>query len=245
MPQDPAAALGALLRASSIQDHDEILKAANAAIKQSKNDTLSQHTRVVALLKLDRFDDALRAIDEGGSRLEAICGIEKAYALYKTSRLDDAATIVKSIGLEKRSLAHIAAQVAYRAERFDEARAIYTRLLDNSIADEEHDMNINVKAAEAQAEYQGYFSSNYPHTDNFDSFELCYNVACSYLARGAFPQADDLLQRAAMLCHASDDLNDEDKASEMRPILAQQAFVLARLGKLNEAQDLLNSITDE
>ena len=64
MPQDPSAALSALLRSSSIEDHDEILKAANASIKAKKGDVTSHHTRVVALLHLDRFEDALRAIDD-------------------------------------------------------------------------------------------------------------------------------------------------------------------------------------
>lgn len=246
MPQDPAAALSALLRASTIQDHEEILKAANAAIKADRTDFTSQHTRVVALLKLDRFDDVVRSVDEGGTKLQGACGLEKTYALYKLGRLDDALASLKQTGLERRSLNHLAAQVAYRAERFDEARAIYQRLLDSDPNGEENDMGINMKAADAQAAWQGLATPVAgPGAEHPESFELCYNEACSHIAQSAFSQAAELLQRAARLCDASDDLSEEDKQAEMQPILAQQAYVYSRLGKVKEALDLLNSIGTE
>ncbi|KAL6408047.1 signal recognition particle protein [Ilyonectria robusta] len=243
MPQDPAAALSALLRASSIKDHDEILKAANAAIKVDKTDVASQHTRIVALLKLDRFDDALRAIAEGGTKLNALCVLEQAYALYKTSNLEDATAALQAAGLEKRSFCHVAAQVAYRAERFDDARAIYSRLLDaDDDADEENDLSINIRAAAAQSEWLGYSFMNPPPIQDSDGFEVCYNAACACIARGSLDEAANLLQRAIRLCDASDDLTQEDKEAEMRPILAQQAYVQAKTGKLKEALELYRSL---
>ncbi|KAJ3518565.1 hypothetical protein NM208_g14472 [Fusarium decemcellulare] len=232
MPQDPAAALGALLRQSSIEDHDEVLKAANAALKADKNDTL------------DRFDDALRAIAEGSTILHSRCVLEHVYALYKTGKLDEATSVLQSAGIEnKRSFRHVAAQVAYRAERFDEARSIYSRLLDTDAADEENDLSINLRAAFAQSDWLGYSSANSITVQDSDGFELCYNAACAHIARGSLETAADLLQRAIRLCDASDDLTEEDKQAEMRPILSQQAYVYAKLGKLKEALDLYNSIS--
>ncbi|KAM5356376.1 hypothetical protein ACJ41O_003022 [Fusarium nematophilum] len=239
MPQDPAAALSALLRQSSIEDHDEILKAANAAIRADKNDVVSQHTRIVALLKLDRFDDALRAIAEGGTNLHARSVLEHAYALYKTGKLDEATSVLQAAGIEsKRGFKHVAAQVAYRAERFDEAHSIYSRLLDTDAADEENDLSINIRATLAQSDSLGYTSSGSISVQDSDGFELFYNAACAYITRGSLDTAADLLQRAIRLCDASDDLTEEDKQAEMRPILAQQAFVYAKLGRLKEAVEL-------
>ncbi|VUC34083.1 unnamed protein product [Clonostachys rosea] len=243
MPQDPAAALSALLRSSSIEDHEEILKAANAAIKADKSDFGHQHTRIIALLKLDRFDDALRAIAEGGIVIEAKCALAKAYALYKTGKLEDAASVLKAVGLADRSFQHVAAQVAYRAERFDETREIYQKMLDNDVAGEENDLNINIKAAIAQGEWQGTASSELPvDHEELDTFEVCYNVACYYIAQGDLSRAAELLKRAVKLCDASDDLTEEDKEAEMQPILAQQAYVYAKLGKVKESLDLLTSL---
>ncbi|KAI3587689.1 hypothetical protein IWW34DRAFT_9904 [Fusarium oxysporum f. sp. albedinis] len=244
MPQDPAAALSALLRQSSIEDHDEALKIANAALKANKNDVDSQHTRIIALLKLDRFDDALRAIADGSPALHARIALENAYALYKTGKLDEATSVLQAFGLEKkRSLQHVAAQVAYRAERFDEACNIYSRLLDTDPADEENDISINLRAAFAQSSWLGYSVIDKISVQDSDGFELCYNAACAHIANGSLETAADLLQRASRLCDASDDLTDEDKQAEMRPILAQQAYVFAKLGKLKEALDLYNSLS--
>src|SRR5271154_1050200 len=120
MASNPAASLASLLRASTIKDHEEIFKAANAVLKSSKNNLDALHTRVVALIKLDRFDDALRALDDGGDKLAERCILEKAYALYKTGQLEEAAKIVEGPDTKSRGIQHIAAQVAYRAEKFED-----------------------------------------------------------------------------------------------------------------------------
>lgn len=242
MPQDPAAALSSLLRGASIDDHDEVLKAANLAIKADTSDLLARHTKLVALLKLDRFDDAVRFLAESGSTLESKCVIEKVYALYKSGELEEATATLNKAGLRQRSLQHIAAQVAYRAERFGEAGQIYEQLLDGDAGEEENDLNINLKAVHAQAEWSGLSAPSEPLRSMPDSFELCYNIACASIARGELGEASKLLQRAAMLCKASDDLGEEDKEAELRPIWLQQAYVYARDGKLKEALELYSSI---
>ncbi|PNY28030.1 Signal recognition particle subunit SRP72 [Tolypocladium capitatum] len=243
MPQDAAAALGALLRASTIDDHDEVLRAANAAIKTDGADFEALHTRVVALLKLDRFDDAIRAVSEGGVKLEAKCVLERAYALYKTGKLDEATAVLASAGLGSRGFNHIAAQVAYRAERFSEAEAIYRRLLAADATQEENDLNINIKAALVQSEWHGIpTAAASPPQSLPETFEICYNTACAHIARGSLDIAMNLLQRAARLCDASDDLTDQDKKAELKPILAQQAYVFAKLGNTQRALGLYQSL---
>ncbi|KHO00911.1 signal recognition particle protein [Metarhizium album ARSEF 1941] len=242
-PQDPATTLGALLRAATIDDHDEVLKAANAALKANRTDELAQHTRVVALLKLDRFSDALRAISEGGIKLEASCVLETAYALYKLGKLDEATSLLVSVGIQKRSLSHLAAQVAYRSENFDEAQSIYHRLLASDIDEEANDLRINIQAAQAQAVWKDVSASYATNPENApDAFELCYNAACANIARGSLQLALKLLQRALALCDASDELTDEDKDAERQPILAQQALVLAKMGDVDRARDMYSSI---
>ncbi|KAM6476378.1 hypothetical protein HDV62DRAFT_250126 [Trichoderma sp. SZMC 28011] len=239
MSQDPRNALSALLRAADIQDHEQILNAANAAIKADKNDYAAQHTKVVALLKLDRFDDALRVISGGGIKLQATCILEQAYALYKTSKLEEASKLIETAGLEKRSLRHVAAQVAYRAEKSHEAEAIYRNLLDTDAAGEESDLRINITASVAQSQWQGLSSSS-PESasDSLESFELCYNMACRELARGNTSLAATLLQRAGILCDNSDELTDEEKKTELRSIRAQQAYLFAKIGKLSSALEV-------
>lgn len=101
--------LTALLKQTTIDDHEAILKACNLTLKQSKGDLQVLHTKIVALLKLDRYDDALRALEEGGDRLKEKAGPERAYALYKINELDQARTVAESIQND-RGARHVEAQ---------------------------------------------------------------------------------------------------------------------------------------
>lgn len=243
MPSDPAATLTSLLRQSTIDDHEEVLKAANAALKTSKTDLAAQRTRVVAFLKLDRFEDALRAITDGGPQLQATCSLEHAYALYKSGKLEEAAKTIGSA--TDRSASHLAAQVAYRAERFEDAVQIYNALSSSSAAgDEESDLEINSLATAAQRDWQATgntsssFSASTSSTGSPSTFEVAYNIACGAIAQGEFSRALTLLQKAGRLCDQADELSDDEKQLEMVPILVQQAFVYSRLGQESEAVKL-------
>ncbi|KAI0377405.1 hypothetical protein F5Y04DRAFT_177129 [Hypomontagnella monticulosa] len=249
---NPAATLTSLLRSSSIQDHDEILKAANAAIKASKHDIQAQRTRVVALLKLDRFDDALRAIAEGGDGLETECLFEKSYALYKSGQLEDAEKTLAAASAPSRSsraFRHLTAQVAYRAEKFSDAADAYHNLSQTpgSLPGEENDLKINLLATSAQLEWNGHGhilpeQERQPSRDHLEAFETAYNAACTCIARGDFTRASVFLKRAQDLCEASEDLTTDEKKAELLPIVVQHAYVLAKLGKETEAVALQKSI---
>jgi signal recognition particle subunit SRP72 len=243
----PTASLTALLRGTTIEDHDEVLKAANAVLKASKGDQDALHTRVVALLKLDRFDDALRALDDGGDRLAERCVLEKAYALYKTGKLEEAEKLVE--GAQKRGLKHVAAQVAYRAEKFEDAARLYKDLSAQSAAieGEENDLRINSSATDAQLEWQGKGdkvdpSRKKPSSEDLEAFETSYNAACGYIARGDFTAGGFLLKKAKDLCESLEELSDDEKKAEVLPIMVQQAYVLTKLGKLEEAEALQSMI---
>ncbi|KAH8671976.1 hypothetical protein BGZ60DRAFT_374636 [Tricladium varicosporioides] len=243
MTSNPAATLSALLKDASIEDHEEVLKAANAVLRTSRTNFDALHTRVVALLKLDRFDDALRALDDGGDKLAERCILEKAYALYKTGKLEEAEKLAHKEG--KRGLKHVAAQVAYRAEKFEEAAKIYKELSsqDAPIEGEENDLRINISAVEAQLEWQGSGDKveqkrKKPAREDLEAFETSYNAACCCIARGDLAAGNVLLKRARDLCEALDELNDEEKRAEVLPIMVQQSYVFTKLGKIEEAEAL-------
>ena len=106
---NPAKTLSALLQQTSIDDHEEILKACDASLKHSKGDVELRHIKFVALLKLDRYDDALRVLEEGGDRLKQKVPIERAYALYKIGDYEQAKKLAKLIS-ENRGARHVEAQ---------------------------------------------------------------------------------------------------------------------------------------
>lgn len=250
MASNSTATLTSLLRSSSITDHDEILKAANAVLKSSKNNADALHTRVVALVKLDRFEDALRALDDGGDKLAQRCVLEKSYALYKTGQLAEAEKLASSsLSGNQRGLKHVAAQVAYRGEKFEDAATIYKDLSAEpaGIEGEENDLRINSAAVDAQLQWQGKGSQveesrKKPSREDLEAFETAYNAACGCIAGGDFGAGSDLLKRARDLCQALDELSDEEKKAEVLPIMVQQAFVFTKLGKLQEAETMQKMI---
>lgn len=245
---NPTATLTSLLRGATIEDHEEVLKAANAVLRTSKGNPDALHTRVVALLKLDRFDDALRALDDGGDALADRCVLEKAYALYKTGQLAEAQALVQHA--DRRGLKHVAAQVAYRAERFEDAARMYRELSlqPTAIEGEDNDLRINSSAVDAQLEWQGNGdkiepSRKKPSREDLEAFETSYNAACGCVARGDLGPGSVLLKRARDLCEALDELSDEEKRAEVLPIMVQQAYVLSKLGKTEEAEALQETIS--
>lgn len=247
MTANPTSTLSSLLRGTTIDDHNEVLKAANAALKSAKNNLDALHSRVVALLKLDRFSDALRALDDGGDRLAERCTLERAYALYKTGQLAEAEELAQ--GQDRRGLKHVAAQVAYRAEKFEDAARIYKALSAQKgpIEGEENDLRINSAATDAQLEWQGNGdkvepSRKKPGREDLEAFETSYNAACGCIARGELNAGSILLKRARDLCEALDELSDEEKRAEVLPIMVQQAYVFTKMGKLEEAEALQKMI---
>lgn len=246
-----ASKLTTLLARSSIEDHSEALAAADAALASDPKSLPAQHTKVIALLRLERYDDALRVIAAGGDALERECVLGKSYALYKNGALHEASELLSKYASSDndRALRHIAAQVAYRVERFDEALNLYESLIadDGSNVDEATDLKINLLAAQAQLEWQGTGDlvpdkSKQPTREDLEAFETAYNAGCGCVARGDLAKASVLLKRAADLCEATEDLSEEDKKAELLPIVLQQAYVLALLGKKEEAAALQKSV---
>lgn len=105
-----AQSLSSLLQRATIDDHEEVLKSCNEALKKSKNDQNAQHIKAIALLKLDRYEDALRAFEAGGDALKKIAGLEYGYALYKCGKLDEALDAVTQ-SAAGRGASHLEAQV--------------------------------------------------------------------------------------------------------------------------------------
>lgn len=249
MASNPTATLTALLRSSTIDDHEEVLKTSEAVLKSSKGNLDALYTRVVAFLKLDRYKDALNAIHKGGDKLAERCVLEKAYALYRLGEYDDADRVLQADGLKSRGLRHVAAQLAYRAERFEDAARMYKQLStqDDRPDGEENDLKINSSAVDAQLEWQGNGhlvekSRKKPSREDMEGFEMAYNAACGSIARGDMGQGAILLKRAKDLCEALDELSEAEKKAEVLPIMVQQEYILTRLGKTEDAKNLANAI---
>ncbi|KAF2218725.1 hypothetical protein BDZ85DRAFT_77371 [Elsinoe ampelina] len=240
--------LANLLRQSTIDDHEELLKAANATIKTFKNDLEAQHVKTVALLKLDRFEEALHTLDAGGDKLKERAQLEHAYALYKTGKPQEAAKIAAQG--KDRGARHVEAQARYRSEDFSRAAQLYASLASQhaEVSNEDIDLRINSSAVDAQLEWsgQGHLVKNKkPGRQDLEAFETAYNAACGSIARGELAQAEILLKRSKDLCNALEDLNEDEKRAELLPITVQQVYVLTRLGRSQEAHKVADGVNVE
>ncbi|KAI7154540.1 signal recognition particle protein [Hortaea werneckii] len=235
--------LASLLKQADIEDHDEVLKAAQSKLKQSKTDAGAQHARVVALLKLDRFEDAIDAFESAGDRLKEQAGMEYAYALYKTGKPSQAAEVARKGAA--RGHRHVEAQASYRTEDFKRAAELYQQLAARLEDDAEADLRINSSAVDAQLEWAGHgdlAQKKKPGREDLEAFETAYNAACGSIARGELGQAEVLLKRTKDICNALEDMTEEEKQAELVPITVQQIHVLARQGRTAEAEELSKSI---
>lgn len=235
--------LANLLQQTDIEDHEEVLASADATLKQSKGDLEAQHVRVVALLKLDRYQDAVKAVEAGGQKLQDKARLEYAYALYKSGKPSEAAEIAQAG--DGRGFKHVEAQARYRTEDFIKAAELYQSLASALEDDAEADLRINSGAVDAQSIWAGHSDSvqkKKPTRADLEAFETAYNAACHSIASGEFGQGEVLLKRAKDLCNALDDMSEEDKQIELASITVQQVYVLARLGKPEEAEKLANGI---
>ncbi|KAJ5702041.1 hypothetical protein N7488_009589 [Penicillium malachiteum] len=242
-----AQSLSSLLERASIDDHEEVLKSCNETLKKSKTDSTAQYIKVIALLKLDRYEDALRVLEAGGDALKKQADLEHAYALYKCARWEEALTAITQASAS-RGASHLEAQVSYRAEHFRRAADIYEKLSQDreSSSYEEHDLSINSWATDAQLQWKGeseHVRHQRPSREDLEAFETAYNAACLNIAKGEFPQAEVLLNRAKNICETSEDLSPEDRAAELLPIAVQYLYVLIRQGKTEEAESLLEEIS--
>ncbi|KXL50118.1 hypothetical protein M433DRAFT_151492 [Acidomyces richmondensis BFW] len=236
--------LTSLLKQTSIDDHEEVLRAANTALKQNKNDLEAQRVKVVALLKLDRYDDAIQCFETAGNKLQEESRLEYSYALYKTGKPSEAAKIAQQGA--GRGYEHVEAQARYRKEEFQRAAELYRKLEGKLEQDAEADLRINSCAVDAQLEWAGrgelVDKARSSSREDMESFEIMYNYACDSIAQGQLARAGVLLKRAKDLCVKSEDLTDEEKKAELLPITIQQVYVLTSQGKMEEAESLASTL---
>ncbi|KAI9368795.1 hypothetical protein BJX61DRAFT_536955 [Aspergillus egyptiacus] len=239
--------LSSLLQRASIDDHEEVLRSCDAVLAKSRTDLQAQLVKVVALLKLDRYDDCLRVFEDGGDNLKKKAAFEYGYALYKSGNPDAAIGVVCGM-VDDRGSRHLEAQASYRAEKFQRTAEIYQALGRDqaSVANEEQDLRINTWATGAQLQWKGQPEAvrhTRPTRDDLEAFETVYNAACLSIAKGDFDQAGMLLKRAKELCRTSEDLTPEDRDAELLPIAVQQLYVLICQGKSEEASSILEEIS--
>ena len=100
--------LRALLGDGREPDHEGVINICNAAPKASAKDPDVLRCKAVALLSLDRFEEATAVFHDAGRSLQDQAPLEHAYALYKSGELERARDVAQ--GLDTRAAKHLVAQ---------------------------------------------------------------------------------------------------------------------------------------
>ena len=193
-------ALNSLLKRSTVEDHDEVLQACNATLKESRGDINAQLVKIIALIKSDHYNDALSILEDNGEKLQAKALLEHAYVLYKLGRQEEARKRVHGLG-NNRGAKHVEAQASYRCEDFEQAATLYKELEEGKAAFEYevNESRINASATDAQLAWrrQGdHTRSRKASRQDLEAFEAAYNTACGSIATANLNEAEFLLKRA-------------------------------------------------
>lgn len=113
-------------------------------------------TKLFLLLQIEQYDTALALIAE----INEQCSFERAYALYRLQREEDAAQVLKEIKnngkeAEQRGAMHLEAQLSYRQGSYQSSLDIYNELLETAdpSSDEHADILTNLPASQSHQDF--------------------------------------------------------------------------------------------
>ncbi|XP_045189095.2 signal recognition particle subunit SRP72-like [Mercenaria mercenaria] len=227
------------------QEYERALKCANKILQEDAGEVAAFQCKIVCLINLEKFGDALTAINRDKSVQSAV-RFEKAYCEYRLNRTQEAITTLRAGGdnLDNRCK-ELLAQVLYRLEQYEECYRLYRDLIKNSQDefDEERETNLSAVLASLQL----WDGKDVEEPGSRDStYELCYNHACYLIGKGDLKGAEQKLRQAEEMCKESfaedPDITEEEVAEELAIIRVQLAYILQKFGKNNEAMVLYNQV---
>ncbi|KAG1738192.1 hypothetical protein EDB19DRAFT_1895679 [Suillus lakei] len=129
---------------------------ANAIRTCNKMIATALRTKLFLLLQTEQYDAALALIAE----INEQCSFERAYALYRLQREEDATQVLKEIKnngkeAEQRGVMHLEAQLNYRQGSYQSSLDIYNELLETAdpSSDEHADILTNLPASQSHQDF--------------------------------------------------------------------------------------------
>lgn len=219
---------------SASSAHQEAYSYACQAEKYAPEDPTVQRHKLVALIHLEKFDEAEQLLQNKGS---AGLEFEAAYVFYRLGQHDKLHKVLETAQKDVR-LTHIAAQAAYKEEDFDRAYELTQELLVNSA--DEMDLLVNESAIVAQQAIHrlGVFPLTMTSAAK-SSHDFLFNRAIAELSQGRYDVALDLLSQAQVAC------GDEDMPEEeIDTIRVQAAYIHQLKGDNAEAKRILDTVAE-
>nr|CAB3266574.1 signal recognition particle subunit SRP72-like [Phallusia mammillata] len=236
---------GELNKFIHVSDYKQALKAANKIIhtKEGKEDVEAMHCKVVCMIQMSHFADALKFI-ETTPEIQELLIFEKAYCQYRLLKTDEALETLKYVKNPDIRTLELKAQVLYKLGNYQESLKIYKQLMKECTDDYEEERMTNLSAVHAAL--SAFENVETEIGFKVESYEQLYNKACWLLGRNRVEEAQKILEDAETACRevfADDpDMTEEDVEAEVSVIKVQLAYAMQLQGKLDEALVIYNQV---
>ncbi|CAG8547430.1 12936_t:CDS:10 [Funneliformis caledonium] len=236
-------------RLVSQEEYAKVLRSIDKILQLNPEDNDALHCKVISYIRLGKYQNALELLQKSFSDENLIS--EKAYCFYRLNKFDELLNLLRQYKLGNKnelSLRHIEAQVAYKTEDYNSSIEIYYALLketDKNL-DVYNDILTNFNAAKAALLFSGGdLDAKYAMMDSFDTYELAYNTACTYIGLKDYGKAEKLLNTAKNMCRKSllsEDYTEDKIEIELGTIKVQLGYVYQLQGKISEAIEIYQSV---
>ncbi|RKP24987.1 hypothetical protein SYNPS1DRAFT_22984 [Syncephalis pseudoplumigaleata] len=233
-------------------DYDRVLTCCNQLLEQDAQDADALRAKLVTLIRMDRYHEALKFLDVSMPPAMARERVfERAYCLYRLEKLDEVQALFRTVDVTTSlQLTHLKAQVAYKQEDFAAAIKLYGILLEHAEKDDPNyaDLVANSIAAKAAALASGQeLSQKMMKQDELETYDQLYNAATFSIANGQLVAAEALLRKAREVCRSSlleQEYTEDEIQEELATIMAQLAYVNQLLGRTAEAHSIQQKLLD-
>ncbi|CAO3612904.1 unnamed protein product [Cunninghamella echinulata] len=251
--QQTSALYTELNKAAAAFDDEHSLTLCDQIIKLGGNDiSTALHCKVIALIRLGRYNDALSLISRKFRDNTTIdLSFEKLYCYYRTNQWQQASDLletIKKFNPNDTSLLYLEAQLYYSQDKYKEAVDIYETLI-NQIDVNDHiyeEVQVNLLAAKTGLLFDHPEESLIVDIDpNHSGYEVTYNTATALLAQGEFSQAINLLEEARKHCNErlrEQGLPREEIDEELAVIATQLAYAYQMQGRVDEAKVIYQDV---
>jgi signal recognition particle subunit SRP72 len=155
--------------------------------------------RVTALLRCEQYAEALAVLKAAPGTLKDSLRLQEAYCLYRTGALSKGLELLNkndgALSSQAVPAAHLKAQILYRLHRYSETLDVYSKM---SSGEDSAELRTNCLAVMAASAASGSVLQDKEVTGKSvpEVYEEAYNLACLHMAKGAWSQAQSMLERA-------------------------------------------------
>ncbi|XP_044765686.1 signal recognition particle subunit SRP72 [Coccinella septempunctata] len=220
-------------------EYERAFKIANKIIGLSPHDSLAFQCKIVCLIQLNKFEDAIQLLNKK-QEFASLLIFERAYCHYRINQHVEALKEIEKCDEDDNRIKELKAQILYRLESYEEAAKLYKEMVKTSNDDYDEERNSNLSAALL------YSKESEVDIDDLreNTYELCFNKACLLISRELYVEAEKKLKQCEKLCREmleEEEASEEEIDIELASIKIQLAFVYQKLGRLKEAQQLYST----